>query len=363
MNLFRRFEHFYEKHERRISSFALLFGFIMDNLTLRRIDLLYDNLVILFYLTVAGVSILLLNVFEERRVAGLHPFLSKIHTFLPTVTQMVFGGLFSAFVVFYSRSASFVTSWPFMLILLGLLVGNEFFKKRYERLVFQVSIYFVALFSYFIFSVPMLLGRMGSLVFLLSGVVSMLAIKLFLFGLRKFVPRRYEESRVLMPRVIGMLFVLINALYFLNIIPPIPLSLKEAGAFHFIEKVAGGYRVVGEERGWYENLFSVKTLHVREGGSAYIFSAIFAPTRLQTSIVHHWYYYNKEKGLWVSSHKVKLPILGGRGGGYRLYSFKHNITPGLWRVNVETTNGLGVGRLEFKVERPEGGVVFEEEIL
>jgi len=204
---------------------------------------------------------------------------------------------------------------------------------------------------------------MGPAIFILSGVVSLFVIFLLFWGLRRIVPRRYGEGRRTLFLSIGVIFFSINIFYFTNIIPPIPLSLKDAEVFHGVERVGGGYKVIAERRGWYEIFFPTKTLHMKEGGSAYMFSAIFAPTRLQTSIVHHWYYYNTEKGLWVSSHKVDLPILGGRGGGYRIYSFKQGITPGLWRVDVETTKGLSVGRLEFNVERPKGVIALEERVL
>src|SRR5690606_15540004 len=142
----REWEAFYEKHERRISSFALVFGFIFDSLTLQRIDLLYENLVILSYIFLAGGGIMLINSFEEHPPENV--VLSKIRNYLPLAIQFSFGGLFSAFFIFYSRSAAFSSSWPFLLVLVFLLVGNEFFKKYYQQLVFHTSIYFVAVFSF-----------------------------------------------------------------------------------------------------------------------------------------------------------------------------------------------------------------------
>ncbi|PSQ89940.1 MAG: DUF2914 domain-containing protein, partial [Bacteroidetes bacterium QS_8_64_10] len=35
------------------------------------------------------------------------------------------------------------------------------------------------------------------------------------------------------------------------------------------------------------------------------------------------------------------------------YTFKRNIEPGAWRVDVETEDGLMVGRIRFQVERAE----------
>jgi hypothetical protein len=47
--------------------------------------------------------------------------------------------------------------------------------------------------------------------------------------------------------------------------------------------------------------------------------------------------------------RVELPVRGGRGGGYRTYSVKTGLTPGAWRVNVETPTGALLGRLRFNV--------------
>jgi hypothetical protein len=41
--------------------------------------------------------------------------------------------------------------------------------------------------------------------------------------------------------------------------------------------------------------------------------------------------------------------VGGRDGGFRGYSFKKNIQPGTWRVDVETAEGLLLGRIGFEV--------------
>jgi hypothetical protein len=45
-----------------------------------------------------------------------------------------------------------------------------------------------------------------------------------------------------------------------------------------------------------------------------------------------------------------LPITGGREEGYRLYSLKQSVTPGLWRVKVMTISGQTLGKINFRVE-------------
>ena len=356
-------EKFFEKHERRISSAALIAGFIFDSLTLRRIDLPFENLTILSYLVISGGGIILLNYYLEY--PPRKRFFLRIRNSLPVFIQFAFGGLFSAFFIFYTRSATFSSSWPFMLILLSLLVGNEFSKNYYHKLTFQVTIFFMAIFSFSIFFLPVLLKRMGDSVFVLSGVASLVIIYIFLKTLFRAVPKRYRNSKDNLLESVFSVFVLINMLYFSNLIPPIPLALKDAGVYHSIERVGLNYKVVGEKKEWYESLplFPPETVHLEVGAPLYVFSPVFAPTDLNTTVVHDWQYFDEQTGKWVSSTKTSFSIKGGRDRGYRGFSIKDNIFPGKWRVDVKTQRGQIIGRVRFNVETTQFPVVLEEKIL
>jgi len=332
-------------------------------LTLQRIDLLFENIIILSYLIMSGGGIALLNYYYE------HPpqksFFVRLQNFLPLFIQFAFGGLFSAFFIFYTRSATWSLSGLFILILFFLLVGNEFFREYYQRLTFQVSVYFVAIFSFAIFFAPVLLKTMGAAVFILSGVVSLLFISLFFRILFRVSSKQYEENRASLRKAVFSIFVLVNILYFSNLIPPIPLALKDTGVYYSIEKVGEGYRALGEEREWYESLpfIAVETIHLEPGASLYVFSSIFAPTDLDTRVIHEWQYFDDAIEEWVSATKITFPIKGGRGEGYRGFSRKENLFPGKWRVDVKTERGQIIGRIRFNVATPSFKVEFEEKIL
>jgi len=145
-SLFQKYKEFFVRNERYISGGALLLGFIVDNFTLTRIDLQFDNIVLFTYLTIAFLAIVFINFYEEGVLRGA--IFERLRFLLPLAMQFAFGGLFSGFVIFYSRSASFVASWPFVLVLIALLVGNEFFKTRYTKFTFRMSVFFTALFSF-----------------------------------------------------------------------------------------------------------------------------------------------------------------------------------------------------------------------
>lgn len=338
-----------EKNYQWLSSLAILFAFIIDSMTLVRVDLYLTNLLLLLYLTIAGVGIVIINLHEDR---GLRIMPEESYGWLFIAMQFSFGGLFGRFLIYYGRSGSLLTSWPFLLILAGLLIGNELSRKRkyYTRLILQISFFFLALFSYLIFLIPVLLGRMGDDVFLLSGGVSLLIIAAVIKLLSRIVPDRVNnKSRALFASV-GFIFALINLLYFTNIIPPIPLSLREAGAYHSVTPTDNGYIVTHEQVGSLDFLMPYKTLHIIPGEPLYVYTAVFAPTNFDTSIVHNWQIYNTETGKWDSLSKVILPIIGGRDNGYRGYSIKTRLSPGFWRVVIETLRGQAIGALRFKIE-------------
>lgn len=345
---FKKIKQWYEIYERHITTGAFILGFIIDNFTLTRIDLLYNNLILLSYLAVASLGIVGYNIYTSN-IRGAR-FLAPIARFLPLFVQFAFGGLFSGFTIFYTRSASLAASWPFLLLLLSLLLGNELFRKYYLRFSFQVSILFFALFSYLIFYVPIIVDDIGPGVFMVSGIVSILLLLIFLRLLGKIMPKRIEESKATLTLSVTGIFLAINVLYFTNIIPPIPLSLKDAGIYHNIERIgAETYKLTSEEAHWYNRILPTHTVHVLPGETLYMFSSVFAPTDLDTHIFHVWQYYNEQEDKWVVANRIGFPIIGGRDGGYRGYTLKANIFPGLWRVDVVTEYDQLLGREEFRV--------------
>ncbi|MFA6898297.1 MAG: DUF2914 domain-containing protein [Candidatus Paceibacterota bacterium] len=326
-------------------------GFVIDNLTLKRIDRYAENLAFLAYLMVITISILLLNIAEEKNWGK--KLLSGLHPFFLIAMQFAIGGLWSGFLVFYSRSADFVQSWPFLLLLVAQLFGNELLKAKYARLQLQVGMFYFVLFSYLIFLVPILVKRINTGTFILSGFVSLVAVYLFIKLLHLLIPIRLEENRRKLIWTIGGIFFTINVLYFTNTIPPIPLTVKDSGVYHSVSKNQDGSYSLGFETktswGLSDWFRPYQPIHLSPADSAYAFSAIFAPTDFSLKIFHIWQYYDETDGVWVSADKVPLSISGGREGGYRTYSVKSGLAPGLWRVNVETESGQILRRIKFKV--------------
>ena len=326
----------FKNYGRHIWLTGLVGGFIFDIFTIWRIDLWQEELIFIIYLVVAGASIAYMSLRESK--------------LLPTLAlQFVVGGLVGRFLIFYFLSGSLASSWPFILFLAALFVGNEVLHKRYSIFTFRLVVYFVILFSFSIFFVPILIGHIGTGSFILAGVVSLASIAAFAYFLLQALGTKFNVS---IPALAGSIlgaYVLINIMYFANFIPPLPLSMQEAGIYHSVVKTGGGYLVTAEPEPWYASLRSYQLVHVAPGESVYAFTSVFAPTKISTTISHSWQYYDKTSGDWVVRSRLSFPIIGGRDGGYRGYTRSGNLTLGHWRVGVLTETGQIVGRIKFVV--------------
>ena len=89
---------------------------------------------------------------------------------------------------------------------------------------------------------------------------------------------------------------------------------------------------------------------MKQGERAYVFSSVFAPTDLNTKIIHDWQYFHKAKGEWISVSKITFPINGGRSEGYRGFSIKSGVFEGRWRVDIKTERNQIIGRVRFDIE-------------
>lgn len=331
--------------ERHISALALIVGFVSDNMMLPRIDSMGSYIVLFAYVLVAAFFIVLLQLVETNRIT--YVLLVKRSVLLPVIVQFLFGGLLSAVFVYYSRSASITDSWPFMLLLLIMLVGNELVRNRYERLWFQLSVFFFVLFMGMNFTLPILLNAIGPTIFLASGVASLIVMFAFVLVLSLMVPELVNKDKFIIGGLIVGMFSLINGFYFLHLIPPIPLSLRSGVVLHNITRTPEGYRVLREVRS-HEVFWKPPVIHIMANEPLIFFSAIFAPTKLDTNVIHEWQY-NSRVGGWETRSLITFPIQGGREEGYRAYSQITNLEAGEWRVLVRTSDGAFLGSTRFKV--------------
>ncbi|MEK7613396.1 MAG: DUF2914 domain-containing protein [Patescibacteria group bacterium] len=339
-----------ERYKQRLPTVALVVGFVVDIITFRNLNLFYSQIILATHLAIVAFSILIIALPVK---AARDSFFMKVRSWLPVAQQYSTGNLLSAYVVLYSASASIVNSWIFFALLALSVLGNELFKLKKYQLSFNTSLFFLNLLLFFALALPIVVGSISVATFLLALIAGAVVFQIFQWILRFVAKEVFLRNRKGIHRGAQFVFVFLTVLYFLNIIPPIPLSLKVADFYHRVEKVGSEYVAYDEPRGFFEHFFTVqgKTLRLAQGEDAYLFSAVFAPARIDANIVHRWEFFDLTSGQWHAKNEVGFSIVGGRDLGYRVFSYTEDPVPGRWRVSVATTKGQVIGRAYVFVER------------
>jgi hypothetical protein len=330
---------------------ALSVGFVFDLFTLNRVDQVFDNSILILHLLIVGTTI---GILVRKKKPFRQTRLSEKQTrLLQSLVTFSLGALFSGFIIFYGRSGSLRTSWLFFIIMLIILIGTEVKKRYFQKMILQISLFYTALFSWAIFFIPVVTRKIGIEIFILSTVTSLALITLFVHILEQVNPSQiYRHKRKIYLRII-VIALIGNILYFTNIIPPIPLSLKYKGVYHNIQRIPqGGYLLQYEETPYW-NFWRKRsrTIHWQRGEDVFIFSEIFAPTDLNTTIIHHWEYYDDENRSWERTDSIPIDISGGREQGYRGFSKKENLDLGTWRIKITNTRGQVLGITQFRIKQ------------
>lgn len=339
---------FWKAYEHRLGIGALAVGFIFDLFIAKSPDNVIDNILLLSYLFIVGSIIILLNIRTRRQMEQTEGAAAPLILLL--ILQFCFGGLASNLLVLYGKSGTLTGSAFFIALLVCLVFGNEYLRSRYSQLRFNIAVYYFLLLTYCIIAAPtFIFHSIGTGAFLLSGAISLAVIGLYLAILYFTVLRKRASGLQDIGMYVLIIFTVFNGFYFLNVIPPVPLSLKTIGMYHSVLHYStGGYLVMYEAAPWYEFWQDTdSTFHYTPGQSAYCFSSVFAPADLTTPIYHHWEHYNDATKRWDTVFRISYPIVGGRSDGYHGYSATAALSPGEWRCNVETSSGALIGRIAF----------------
>jgi hypothetical protein len=339
-------EVFYNRHKEVFPAFFFFSGFFFDILTLGRIDELSNILIQLLYLGLASCLLVLefSDFINKKQKNKLLYYLQKYHQ---ETFHFLLGSLLSAFALFFFKSSSIANSFLFIILFIVILVVNEF--KAFQKLgkVIRFLLLLLCYICYFILLVPIILGIINSFVFMGSIALS----ALFLFGFYKFLSKleiipEMEGKRIILFPGSAMISGFI-ILYFLQIIPPVPLSLEKIGIYHKVERAYPVYKLY-HERPWYRFWQTGDQRYIaRPGDKLFVFVRIFSPGGFSDAVVLHWM--KDVNGTYKTSDRIRINIKGGRGKGYRGISFKSNYETGQYRVKVETLSGLEIGRINLEV--------------
>lgn len=343
------------------TTIALIAGFVADVITFRNLDLSLSVLLLAAHLSIVGGSILFLS------LPSLAPGVlsRRVRNVLSIAQQYSTGNLLSAFLILYSASGSLAASAPFLVLLLVAIVGNETLKLEKNRLPFQTSLFFLNLLLFMALAIPLWSRSIGAMQFFLAVFSALAVFITFVFSGRAIARRAFLAAAGRIRAGWISVLILVAGLYFLNLIPPIPLSLKAVGFYHSVIHTEGAFIAEDEPRAFLERFFDVDgtTLRLAPGESAYAYTAVFAPARLDADIVHRWEALDPASRSWMARSAFNVSLTGGRREGYRVYSLSENPAPGRYRLSVETARGQIVGRAYLTVIRVPSPVRLVQEVL
>jgi hypothetical protein len=338
---------FYHKYEKYSELAIFGVGFLWDSFTMTRVDNPIDNVILLFYLVLIAVMIII--TLRKQCGTALPKWLQRYEPYFLYAMQFCFGGLFSSYVIFYFKSASGTRTRFFFLVLVFLWIANEFLQQRLQNPDLLAILYSFCLLSFLSFFLPVMLREVELWIFLLAGFLSLL-ISLLVFYLGYSVrPDGWKRPMMRIASWICAVVLIVNILYFGNLIPPVPLALKSTGIYHSVIKVHGGYEVKYVPPPWYRFWKKCDSpFHLSKGEKVFCFTAVFAPREVNVQARHVWSYKTPEG--WVQTDIMRpFEFKGDSDIGWRWYSNKQTVKPGKWRVAVETMRGQTIGEVNFEI--------------
>lgn len=350
----------YRKYERFVPVVCFAYGFTSDTFFLS-VENLSDHLFLLAYTILAGGIILIIGLIRTGQIS--HPKILRFQKYYPYALQFFLGNLFSAYIVYYFKSAAVSQSIVFLGLLFIMLIANEFLGDRLTNITLLCTLYFFVTFAFLTFFIPVLSRSISSAMFYSSGIISFLATSAIIgFIYRKIF--KEHPKKIAGPAISSaVVFGLMIFFYLSNWIPPVPISLKESGIYHSLEVDRNDghlYKVAFYRR--YPFLFWIdddSNYKYVSGDTVFCYASVFAPPGWQERIDFHWQKYDPSKEQYITTDVIGYNIhyVPGRDKGYRGYTFKRNVQPGDWRIDVEIETGSlrqVLGRIDFEIITHEG---------
>ncbi len=351
---------FQKRHESTLEVLFFIGGFAFDALMVTEPDDLFAIVQQAVYLFAIAALIHFELLFRLHKWRP-GPQLNKVWNFRNLLLHFLLGTLLNIYSIFYIKSASFLNSLVFLILMTGFVLANELPIIKKSKVSFKTGLYTICLFSYISILYPILLGFVGWTPFWLSVLTTLLILYFQTKILSLHLPDRKTLVQALLTPSFSILGIFI-VFYSLGWIPPVPLSVKEQGIYHLVEKKNGEYLLSTEKIWWKFWQSGDQEFKAQPGDKIYFYLQIYSPARFSDQIYIHWSFKNS-KNQWESSDRIPINIVGGRKEGYRGYAIKANYQPGPWRVQVETAHGQEISRLHFDVIPEEGNSTRTFQIL
>lgn len=331
-------------HQKRMfEGIPMVGGFLFDIATLSRIDQLWSLIQQIIFIILIFFFLYLENVPIERRTR-----FKIIWKYYDYILQFLFGGLLSAYSIFYFKSASGFLVGIFAVTLFVLMVINE--SRRFHALQYPIRYVLASLClcSFLVYLFPIIFHWMNWFTFLLSISASFFLFLWVVDQIHKKISWKEQPKR---RRAIwgGAVPVVFGLLYFLQVIPPVPLSCEELGIYHQVKRQGDTYELSYLRPAWKFWQNDDRVFLYRPGDQVNVFTSVFAPSKLEHNIRIRWEKKDAESR-WQTTDIIPMAIKGGRDEGFRGVANKQSVSPGVWRVKIETEEGRELQRLRFKIQ-------------
>jgi len=189
-----------------------------------------------------------IGLFQDRhekireKTGVLFSILEKINSWVTYLISFFLGTLLSHILVYYFRSSDVLQVWPIFAIVGLSILSNEFLYG----IVPDILLFFVALTFYIIFNVPIFLNKVNNNTFLVSILVSVIAISILTLILQRIYLSK-KEFLFLIIFSIAFPFLILR-LYYLNYIPAVPLALGDSGFYSYLQKQTYNNNIVSYEK-------------------------------------------------------------------------------------------------------------------
>ena len=308
-------------------------GFIFDIFTLKRIDSVLD----LVYQSVYLGLITIILVRGVRMELGLwHPsgWMAKIWHHEAEAIHFFYGGLLSAYVIFYFKSTSASRSIVFLVLTSLLMFANEMPQIKEAGSRMRLGLHAFCLVSYLNYLIPILLGRMAWWTFAFAVWLTVVSSYYLVRYLARMMPDPRQAGWTLgWPPVVVL--VLVVTFYCMKWVPPVPLSMQYGSIYHHVYRDGEKFKLMYPKPPWYLFWQRDSTRYLaRPGDTLYCFVRIFAPRRFTHEVYMRWVLKNPRTGRYMFQDRMSLPINGGRGEVYRGVGSKTHYAPGRRKEGV-----------------------------
>jgi hypothetical protein len=345
-----RLKLYYGRNEGRVAAAFFIAGFIFDMLTVGRIDSWATIGQQAVYLAVITTALLQMLVEQGQPARQPPAFVLKrwYYEYRNALVHFLMGALLNLYAIFYFKSSSLLVSFGFLGFLVIVLLANEVRRVKSLGLSFKFALLSLCLLSFFAYLIPVLVGSISLVLFLLSMLAGAVPLALGAWLLGRASPARSALARrqILVP--LGCVLIGFLGFYFFRLIPPVPLSIPFIGVYHQVERAGDSYRLSHERPVWRFWHNGDQNFYAQPGDKVYVFFRIFSPARFSDQVQMRWQWKDPARG-WVTHDTIPIRIVGGREQGFRGYGVKSNYQPGDWKVQVETLDGREIGRVYFEL--------------